>query len=140
MPPVSDPLLRYGLSEEQFETLQQLCEYVVPGSTPAGPTVYLDSLIADWPERQRDALHAVLEEIRTLLAAGADWAEITAKPYFSWLRALAIEAYYSDFRQPGYEGPGAWVATDFISTPMAARAVQDWSFLRCYQREAAAGG
>jgi hypothetical protein len=137
MSAVSDQPQRYGLSEEQFGILEQICEYVVPGSTPAGPAVYLDSLIADWPAEQRGALHGVVDEVRTTLAAGAGWPAIAATPYFGWLRALAIEAYYSDFRQPGYGGPGAWAATDFISTPMAARAVQDWSFLRCYQREAA---
>jgi hypothetical protein len=137
---VNDQPTRYGLSEDQFETLQQLCEYVVPGSTPAGPAVYLDSLVADWPAGQRESLHAILDEVRTNLASAAGWADVTGKPYFPWLRALAIEAYYSDFRQPGYDGPGAWAATGFISTPMAARAVQDWSFLRCYQQEAASHG
>jgi hypothetical protein len=136
MPAVSGQTPRYGLSGPQFDTLQQVCEYVVPGSAPAGPAVYLDSLVADWPAGQRESLHAVLDEVGALLAGGAGWDAITGKPYFGWLRALAIEAYYSDFRQPGYDGPGAWVATGFLSTPMAARAVQDWSFLRCYRREA----
>lgn len=123
----------YGLTAQRFHTAEQVCEYVVPGSRPAGPAVYLDSVVADWPAGQREALEGVLDEVAGLLADGVDWQDIAAKPYFSWLRALAIEAYYSDFRQPGYDGPGAWVATDFISTPMAARSTQDWSFLRCYQ-------
>lgn len=125
----------YGLSPQRFGTVEQICEYVVPGSAAVGPAVYLDSLVADWPDGQRQALEAVLDEVGALLADGSGWPAVTAKPYFAWLRALAIEAYYSDFRQPGYDGPGAWDATDFISTPMAARAKQDWSFLRCYQQK-----
>lgn len=134
-----DPPL-YGLGREQFSTLEQICEYVIPGSGPTGPAVYLDSLVADMDAAQGDALRGCIDEVAGLLAAGSTWADVAGKPYFSWLRALAIEAYYSDFRQPGYDGPGAWAATDFISTPMAARAKQDWSFLRCYQQEGSKNG
>ena len=44
------------------------------------------------------------------------------------MRALAIEAYYSDFVAPGREGPGAWQEIDFNS-PLATRLDKDWSLL-----------
>ena len=49
-------------------------------------------------------------------------------PEFAFVRALAIEAYYSDFVAPGKDGPGAWSEIDF-STPLATRLSKDWSYL-----------
>jgi hypothetical protein len=44
------------------------------------------------------------------------------------VRALACEAFYSDFVAPGAPGPGAWVEIDF-APPLAARLQKDWSYL-----------
>jgi hypothetical protein len=44
------------------------------------------------------------------------------------VRALACEAYYSDFVAPGAPGPGAWDEIDF-KPPPAARLNKDWSYL-----------
>jgi hypothetical protein len=49
-------------------------------------------------------------------------------PEFGFVRALAVEAYYSDFVAPGREGPGAWEEIDFNS-PMAQRLRKEWSWL-----------
>ena len=49
-------------------------------------------------------------------------------PDFLWVRALAIEAYYSDFVAPGAETTGAWAEIDFNS-PLATRLAKDWSYL-----------
>jgi hypothetical protein len=49
-------------------------------------------------------------------------------PEFQMLRALAIEAYYSDFVAPGAEGPGAWEEIDF-RFPLADQIKHDWSFM-----------
>jgi hypothetical protein len=49
-------------------------------------------------------------------------------PEFGFVRALAIEAYYSDFVARDREGPGAWVEIDF-NTPLAMRLAKDWSYL-----------
>ncbi len=43
-------------------------------------------------------------------------------------RALAIEAFYSDFVAPGKAGPGAWTEIDF-QPPRAADLDRDWSYL-----------
>jgi hypothetical protein len=55
-------------------------------------------------------------------------AEHERTPEFAFVRALAIEAYYSDFVAPGREGPGAWEEIDF-NTPLARRLDKDWSYL-----------
>ena len=44
------------------------------------------------------------------------------------VRALAVEAFYSDFVAPGAPGPGAWEEIDFNS-PLATRLEKDWSYL-----------
>ena len=56
------------------------------------------------------------------LAPAAGSAEALAEqertPEFAFVRALAIEAYYSDFVAPGTDAPGAWAEIDFNS-PLA---------------------
>jgi len=73
-----------------------------------------------------------LAAIDTLAPAAADGADALAAhertPEFAFVRALAIEAYYSDFVAPGKEGPGAWAEIDFNS-PLATRLNKDWSYL-----------
>jgi hypothetical protein len=49
-------------------------------------------------------------------------------PAFFQARALAIEAFYSDFVAPGRDATGAWEEIDF-STPLATRLAKDWSYL-----------
>ena len=55
-------------------------------------------------------------------------AERAQTPEFGFVRALAIEAYYSDFVAPGKEGLGAWEDIDFNS-PLATRLAKEWSWL-----------
>jgi hypothetical protein len=55
-------------------------------------------------------------------------AERAATPEFLMVRALAIEAFYSDFVAPGAAGPGAWEEIDF-RFPLASQIVHDWSYL-----------
>ena len=49
-------------------------------------------------------------------------------PEFLQVRALAIEAFYSDFVAPGVDATGAWAEIDF-NTPLATRLAKDWSYL-----------
>ncbi len=49
-------------------------------------------------------------------------------PDFLHVRALAIEAFYSDFVAPGVDASGAWAEIDF-NTPLATRLAKDWSYL-----------
>lgn len=123
----------YSLTEQQFRTLELLCEHLVPGSGPAGPAVYIDSVACEWSVEQTDALRRCLDGVTEGLHRGESIAQAIPGSHYGRLRELVIEAYYSDFKQPGYSGPGAWVATGFISAPMAQRAKKDWSFLRCFQ-------
>jgi hypothetical protein len=118
-----------ALDPARAEAMEALCELIVPGSSAVGPVVYVDALLAGMPPEVRDG---ALQAIDALAPAAAEGAEALAghaqTPEFGFVRALAIEAYYSDFVAPGRDGPGAWTEIDFNS-PLATRLAKDWSYL-----------
>ena len=117
------------LDPKQAEAMEALCELIVPGSRSTGAVVYVDALVSGMPPPVQAA---ALDAIATLAPAAAEGAGALAEheqtPEFAFVRALAIEAYYSDFVAPGKEGPGAWAEIDFNS-PQATRLAKDWSYL-----------
>jgi hypothetical protein len=117
------------LDAARAEALEQLCELIVPGSGRVGPVVYVDALLAEMAPGLRDTALAAVDALAPAAAGGVEaLAEHQHTPEFSFVRALAIEAYYSDFVAPGAEGPGAWAEIDFNS-PIALRLRKDWSYL-----------
>jgi hypothetical protein len=118
-----------ALDPQRAEAMGQLCELIVPGSGRVGPVVYVDALIAGMPPPVRDGALAAIDALAPAAAQGADaLAERAQTPEFGFVRALAIEAYYSDFVAPGREAHGAWEEIDFNS-PLALRLKKDWSYL-----------
>jgi hypothetical protein len=114
------------LDEQRAAAMEALCELIVPGSSRVGPVVYIDALLAGMPQPVLD--HA-LESIDALSPPTAETlAERERTPEFALVRALAIEAYYSDFVEPGRDVPGAWAEIDF-NPPAAQRLRKDWSYL-----------
>jgi hypothetical protein len=105
------------------ETVKRVCEAIVPGSARVKPEVYVDALLARMDEGTRGAAVAAFEKVAT-----GDLADHVATQEFAWVRALAIEAFYSDFVAPGVDAPGAWEEIDF-STPLATRLKKDWSYM-----------
>ena len=65
---------------------------------------------------------------RFATVANGDVASHVGTPAFLYVRALAIEAFYSDFVAPGVDATGAWEEIDF-NTPLATRLAKDWSYL-----------
>ena len=117
------------LDAERAAALERLCELIVPGSARVGPVVYVDALLAGMPPAARDGALAAIDALAPAAAEGAEArAGQERTPEFAFVRALAIEAYYSDFVAPGAEGPGAWAEIDFNS-PLATRLDKDWSYL-----------
>jgi hypothetical protein len=109
--------------------VESLCELFVPGSGRVGPAVYIDAVLAGMPPEARDGALAAIDALAPAAAGGADaLAEHERTPEFAFVRALAVEAYYSDFVAPGRDGPGAWSEIDF-NTPLATRLSKDWSYL-----------
>jgi hypothetical protein len=115
------------LDEQAAERVEALCELIVPGSTRVGPVVYVDAVLAGMePEARAEALRAI-DALAPTAEGGAEALAVhehTAE--FALVRALAIEAYYSDFVAPGAEGPGAWTEIDF-QPPLPV--IKDWSYL-----------
>jgi hypothetical protein len=118
-----------ALDEARAAAVESLCELIVPGSGRVGPVVYVDALVAGMPPPVRDGALASIDALAPAAAQGADaLAEQAQTPEFGFVRALVIEAYYSDFVAPGKDGPGAWAEIDFNS-PLATRLAKDWSWL-----------
>jgi hypothetical protein len=117
------------LDPQRAEALERLCELIVPGSARIGPVVYVDAVLTGMPPPVRDGALAAIDALAPAAEHGADaLAEHERTPEFAFVRALAIEAYYSDFVAPGCDAPGAWAEIDFNS-PLAQRLRKDWSYL-----------
>ena len=116
------------LDEHRAETLEALCELIVPGSSRVGPVVYIDALITGMPPEARAGALAAIDVLAPAAGSAEALAAHERTPEFAFVRALAIEAYYSDFVAPGKDGPGAWAEIDF-NPPQAMRLRKDWSYL-----------
>jgi hypothetical protein len=110
------------LGAETARMVDGVCDAIVPGSARVRPAVYIDALLARMDETSRAAVLAAFAAV----AGGIE--EHLGTPDFLQVRALAIEAFYSDFVAPGVEATGAWEEIDF-NTPLATRLAKDWSYL-----------
>ena len=117
------------LDDRRAAALEALCELIVPGSGRVGPVVYIDAVIAGMPPEVRAGALASIDALAPAAAQGAEaLREHQYTPEFAFVRALALEAYYSDFVAPGRDAPGAYADIDFNS-PLATRLAKDWSFM-----------
>jgi hypothetical protein len=118
-----------NLDDEHAAALESLCETIVPGSSRVDPVVYIDALMSAMSEPEREAVKASIDALAGAAPGGAEALEAHAfTPPFLQIRALAIEAYYSDFKAPDAPGPSAYHEIDFHS-PLAMRIAKDWSYL-----------
>ena len=117
------------LDERNARVVRSLCELIVPGCGRVAPEVYIDALLARMPEGDRAGTVAAIDALAPAAQGGAEsLGEHELSPEFALVRALACEAFYSDFVAPGPPGPGAWEEIDF-RPPLAARLNKDWSYL-----------
>ncbi len=116
------------LDARRSDLVRRLCQLIVPGSERVGPEVYIDALLAGMPDADRDVMLAAVDTLEPAAAGTEALAEHGLSPEFMMVRALACEAFYSDFVAPGAPGPGAWSEIDFNS-PLATRLGKDWSYL-----------
>ncbi|HZE06164.1 MAG TPA: hypothetical protein VE127_13125 [Solirubrobacteraceae bacterium] len=117
------------LDEPQAQLIGSLCELIVPGCERVGAEVYIDALLARMPSADRSTTLAAFAALAQPAQQGAaGLAEVQFTPEFQLVRALACEAFYSDFVAPGAAGPGAWSEIGF-APPLAARLAKDWSYL-----------
>jgi len=118
------------LDEHRASVVRTVCELLVPGSARVWPEVYIDALLARMPGEEREHVLAAFHALAPAAAAGTAeaLAERAFTTEFMLARALACEAFYSDFVAPGAPGPGAWSEIGF-APPLAARLDKDWSYL-----------
>jgi hypothetical protein len=118
-----------NLDDRRAAVLETLCETIVPGSSRVKPVVYVDALMSAMSEPEREAVKGSIDVLAEAAPGGAEaLREHALTPAFLQVRALAIEAYYSDFLAPGAPGPSAYHEIDFHS-PLAMRIDKDWSYL-----------
>lgn len=115
------------LDARRVEAVTELCEQIVPGSGRVGPAVYIDALLAAMPAEEQAAALAAIDSL-TIGDPGTPMAAKARTPEFALMRALAIEAYYSDFVAPGMPGPGAWTEIGF-EPPRAIDLERNWAWL-----------
>jgi hypothetical protein len=117
------------LDEGRATALAALCETIVPGSGRIQPALYIDAQLARMDETGREMALGAIDALADVADGGAEaLAERAATPEFMTVRALAIEAFYSDFIGPEGGGPTAWEEIDF-QFPLASRVEHDWSYL-----------
>jgi hypothetical protein len=110
------------LDAQTARTVKKVCEEIVPGSARVRPEVYVDALLARMDEAARGAALGAFASLESGVG------DRVGTPEFLLARALAIEAFYSDFVAPGVDAEGAWAEIDFNS-PLATRLAKDWSYL-----------
>jgi len=110
------------LDERRRRRSSDLCELIVPGSTRVGPVLYIEPLLARMPPPIQDAVRGSIESLgevaREGVAALAPQRGHTGVPQ---LRALAIEAYYSDFVAPGVQATGPGTRSTSTAAPRCAQ-------------------
>jgi hypothetical protein len=116
------------LDGRRSELVRRLCQLIVPGSERVSPEVYIDALLARMPDGDRELALGAVDALEPAAGDTEALAERALTPEFMMVRALACEAFYSDFVAPGAPGPGAWSEIDFNS-PLATRLHKDWSYL-----------
>jgi hypothetical protein len=117
------------LSDPQAALVHSLCELMVPGCARVGAEVYIDALLARMPEDARRGVIGCFEALADCVEGGEDaLRERQFTPEFGAVRAMACEAFYSDFVAPGAAGPGAYEEIGF-RFPLADRINKDWSYL-----------
>jgi hypothetical protein len=117
------------LDASRAQAVQTVCEQIVPGCARVGAEVYIDAVLARMDEATRTAALAAFDELFEPAAEGPEaLAAYALTPAFGLARAMACEAYYSDFVAPGAAGPGAWEEIGF-APPLATRINKDWSYL-----------
>jgi hypothetical protein len=108
--------------------VRDLCELIVPGSARVWPELYIDAILARADEDDRAAALACIELLAPAAGSTEALAARAGTPEFALVRAMAVEAFYSDFLAPGAPGPSAYEEIGF-TIELASRIRHDWSYL-----------
>ncbi len=115
------------LDAQRASRLDALCALIVPGAHRVGPSVYVDALLAAMPVEESERILQAID-LLSVADSARSLTRFSRTAEFALVRALAIEAFYSDFIAPGHPGPGAWSEIDF-HPPRELDLERDWSYL-----------
>lgn len=115
------------LDPQRVARYEALCDLIVPGSARVGPAVYTEAALAHMPAPLRTAALQAIDALADVQTA-AELAPRVHSAEFALVRALAIEAFYSDFVAPGRDVHSAWEEIDF-QAPRPLDLERDWSWL-----------
>jgi hypothetical protein len=114
--------------ERTAAIVRNLCDLIVPGSARVWPELYIDAVLARADEDDRAGALACIEALAPVAGSSQALAAQADTPEFALVRAMAVEAFYSDFLAPGAPGPSAYEEIDF-TIELASRTRHDWSYL-----------
>jgi Gluconate 2-dehydrogenase subunit 3 len=151
----------FFLTPDEYQLVWALMETIVPagdgpvpepGGVEVGAHNYFDSRILDLPEGARHYFRSALHLVdgRAGQRFGKSFANLSSEersgvlgslladpttmaPAFA-LRAICLEGFYSDYRDPSYTGRTAWDLIEFKGKRIDG-IKKDWSFLRIYQEK-----
>jgi hypothetical protein len=110
------------------KVVRDLCDLIVPGSARVWPELYIDATLARADEDDQAAALGCISALAPAAGSSDALAAQAATPEFAMVRAMAVEAFYSDFLAPGAPGPSAYEEIDF-TIELASRVKHDWSYL-----------
>jgi hypothetical protein len=155
----------FVLTPSEYSLVAALVEAVIPPggdplSEPGGKEVgahnYFDSRLCELPGEEREKVRRSLRALNdratenfgrkfehlTITEREAVLRSLLASPEtrtdFFELRALCLEGFYSDYRDPWYGGKTAWQLTGFGGKRIDG-VKKDWSFLRIYAARKSGG-
>lgn len=154
------------LSKDTYDLIADIAATIVPsgpdpstepGAKEVGTINYIDSVLLGAEEREMEMLQDILSVIRSRAVemGNCDFRSLSTddrinllkglfeksetKDAYLFLRSLCVEGFYSDYRDPGYEGVTAWGLIEF-GGPRISELKKDWSFLRIHSRDNGAKG
>jgi len=153
----------YALTLEEYEAVGALAEVIIPsgddpsvepGANEVGVKSFFDSTFYEMPESQQTRIRGALGLIEAMsrdMFDGRRFRDLSfaerdrvlkdmlskgdSKQLFVELRAICVSGFYSDYRDPGYAGMGAWEWMDYGGKRITG-IKKDWSFLRVYLKDA----
>jgi len=151
------------LSDEEYELVESVADMIVPtgrdpksdpGAKEVGVKNYFDSVLLDLPLERRERIKRTLAMIqeeshtafagRNFQALARDEKEVVFRRFLSEgrlkgrlleIRAMCIDGFYSDYRDPDYRGASAWEWLGYEGKRISG-IKKDWSFLEVYRARA----
>ncbi len=149
----------YFLSQDEKLFFEALCEAIVPagsdksdpGTLSVGGLTYIDSALYSLPKETQQYFRQAIDLVNqkcTKKFSSKNFVDLkpserdviirdllldqTTRERMFDLRSLALEAFYSDYRDPSYKGITAWEYVEFGGKRITDLK-KDWTFLKVWK-------